>query len=149
MLEAIKTLCDGKFISETWVVNFEKGFHSALLECFPGVDIIGCYFNFAQCTWRRACAEPVFLKRHLHTPDGMKILNQVRSFMALAFVPLNQLDHAFRDLVNPDNLHPVLKPLALYFTVILTIFTTYTQNTANIYISSTSLLQIERCTYHC
>ena len=67
--------------------------------------------------WRYACSPKVGLKKYLDGPDASQLVSQVKSFIALAFVPLDQLDAAYNELVSADNLNPKLKPMHAYFKV--------------------------------
>lgn len=43
-----------KIVTKTMILDFEKGSRAAMKEVFPGIEMKGCYFHFAQCLWKNA-----------------------------------------------------------------------------------------------
>jgi hypothetical protein len=71
--------------------------------------------SFSQAIWRKATNKEWGLLEALNKEP--KLLNQVRSIMALAMVPVEDLHRVFDLLRHPDNLDPRLVRLCNYVRV--------------------------------
>lgn len=77
------------------MIDYEKTFMSSCLKSFPGLELDGCFFHFAQCVWRHVQQE------HLNGSYGESIqfAFRVRMLIALAFVPVDNVINVFESLV--------------------------------------------------
>ena len=94
------------------MMDFEKAAMNAFEHHFPHAEIAGCYFHLCQSIWRkiqnmkldiRYKAEPAFAIR-------------VRKFLALAFVPPNEVHYYMRILMADEvSKNDSLVQFAIYF----------------------------------
>ena len=75
-------------------------------------EILGCLFHLLQNLYKHLIAKGSGL-RHLYLTDP-DIQMQAKSFFALPYVKLCDIDDYFRQLVSENYLDPRLKPFAQY-----------------------------------
>ncbi|XP_057324038.1 uncharacterized protein LOC130666788 [Microplitis mediator] len=80
------------------MVDFERSYINAFTECFPKIDIAGCYFHMTQCVWRKI--QHYGLQKNYNT--DIKFARNVRMLFSLAFVPVNDITDAYEELVASD-----------------------------------------------
>uniref|UniRef100_A0A6P7FMX7 Uncharacterized protein LOC114331989 n=1 Tax=Diabrotica virgifera virgifera TaxID=50390 RepID=A0A6P7FMX7_DIAVI len=76
--------------------DFEQAAFKAMEDCFPGVDINGCFFHLAQ-NMKKQVAAMGYTREY--NADPQFALN-CRMLTALAFVPIEHLDDAFAVLAE-------------------------------------------------
>ncbi|XP_031327416.1 uncharacterized protein LOC116158726 [Photinus pyralis] len=79
-------------------VDFEKAAISAIKECFKGAAISGCLFHFSQILWRRL--QSIGLQSTYQTKDEQELRSSFHSLIALAFVPVEDIEKVFDDVVD-------------------------------------------------
>jgi hypothetical protein len=113
LLEALKELEPTlKPVSVT--VDFERAEHNAFEAAFPGVQLRGCLFHFAQCIWRQIQAHAESLRMYNDPENPDNSLN-IRTLTALALVPHPYAGSAYKALIdssfwkdNADKLEDIL-----------------------------------------
>ena len=101
MIEVIKNLVPNlDFNPVSIMTDFEKAAMNAFGTHFPNADISGCYFHLGQSAWRHLQAPPGTLARRYKedTPFALR----VRRFLALAFVPPNEVHHYMQLLMADE-----------------------------------------------
>ncbi|XP_053595585.1 uncharacterized protein LOC128667860 [Microplitis demolitor] len=78
------------------MVDFEWAYMDAFMDCFPGVEIVGCFFHMTQCVWRQT--QQCGLQRRYN--NDMDFARHLRMIMALAFVPNDDVKDAYEKLVS-------------------------------------------------
>ena len=76
------------------LMDFEKAALNAFEAIHPNSDVIGCFFHLSKNIWRKV--QSAGLQQRYQDDDEFSV--HVRMIMALAFVPLADLDAAFDDL---------------------------------------------------
>ncbi|KAL4097696.1 hypothetical protein QTP88_022427 [Uroleucon formosanum] len=86
--------------------DFELAAFTAIKDAFPNVQIFGCYFHLCQ-NFRSKLGELHLISRYKNEPE---FCIQVKSIIALAFVPISDLDDALDILSEslPEELIDVL-----------------------------------------
>ncbi|XP_052260568.1 uncharacterized protein LOC127864714 [Dreissena polymorpha] len=104
VLGEIKSIL-GAYSVEGFVVDFEAGSWGAIRHVFPGVEIKGCVFHWAQSVWRHVQAVglgPAYMERK-------DLWDYVRKLLVLPFVPSSQIEPLFRNLAQRANTEPLRK----------------------------------------
>ncbi|XP_076061593.1 uncharacterized protein LOC143037341 [Oratosquilla oratoria] len=88
------------FLSEnlnpvTVTIDYERAALSSLKACFPNTIIYGCFFHFGQCLWREIQRSGL---QTWYSDPGNAII--VKSFQALAFVPVTDVTDTFTEFVS-------------------------------------------------
>ncbi len=96
------------------MIDFELAAIASIRDLFPGVVITGCYFHFGQALYRRLQQEG--LQNAYAEEDGIFAI-QARSFAALAFIPLQNVEDYYRALLASPNFDHRLDPFVEYFEV--------------------------------
>ena len=75
------------------LIDFEEGAIEAFSFFFPSTTIIGCFFHFGQCLWRK------FNELGLKTAyaEDEKLKEWFKTCVALAFVPHDKVENVFVD----------------------------------------------------
>ncbi|XP_050517468.1 uncharacterized protein LOC126892081 [Diabrotica virgifera virgifera] len=89
--------------------DFEQAAFAAIEDCFPGVNINGCFFHLAQNV-KKHVAQLGHLTEYNN--DAQFAIN-CKMVTSLAFVPVRHLDHAI-DVLG-TNLPVALQPLLDWF----------------------------------
>ena len=100
-------------VVETIMTDFEKAAINAFEKKFSDAQVAGCYFHLGQCAWRRIQREEANYKRYKEDPA---FAIRVRRFLALAFVPPNEV-HRYMNLLMADEVarNEGLLEFATYF----------------------------------
>ena len=100
-------------VVETIMTDFEKAAINAFEKKFSDAQVAGCYFHLGQCAWRRIQREEANYKRYKEDPA---FAIRVRRFLALAFVPPNEV-HRYMNLLMADEVarNDGLVEFATYF----------------------------------
>ena len=78
------------------LIDFEKAAQNAFEAVHPNADVSGCFFHLCKNIWRKV--QSAGLQQRYQ--DDAEFSISVRMIMALAFIPLPDLDTAFDDLFN-------------------------------------------------
>lgn len=78
------------------LMDFEKAAQNAFEATHPNSDVIGCFFHLCKNIWRRV--QRAGLQQRYQDDQQFSVF--VRMIMALAFVPIVDLETAFDDLFN-------------------------------------------------
>nr|XP_046484281.1 uncharacterized protein LOC124220003 [Neodiprion pinetum] len=95
------------------MIDFERSFANACTECFPGIDIRGCHFHFAQCIWRHIQSVGLQVKYG----EDAEFAPHVKMLIVLAFVPVDDVVAAFETLMASDyfeNNEDIMMPVTDY-----------------------------------
>ncbi len=98
-----------------WLTDFEQAAIQAIAEVFPGCSLTGCFFHFGQALYRRIQTEGLTAA---YAEADQSFATQARSFSALAFVPLADVQRYYEAILNAPNFDNRLRPFAEYFEVI-------------------------------
>eukprot|EP00102_Acyrthosiphon_pisum_P017587 XP_008189050.1 PREDICTED: uncharacterized protein LOC103311248 [Acyrthosiphon pisum] len=97
------------------MVDFEQALLGAITDVFKDTRIRGCFFHFGQCIWRKIQCIPEIREKYISNADFA--LN-VKQLMALAFVPIPDVEEKFDELMSQrffvEN-EELLFPLTDYF----------------------------------
>ncbi|XP_022172326.1 uncharacterized protein LOC111035118, partial [Myzus persicae] len=97
------------------MVDFEQALLGAITDVFKDTRIRGCFFHFGQCIWRKIQCIPEIREKYISNADFA--LN-VKQLMALAFVPIPDVEEKFDELMSQrffvEN-EELLFPLKDYF----------------------------------
>jgi len=93
----------------TITIDFEKAAINAASECFPNVEIHGCFFHLAQNIFRKVRA--VGLQERYKNDEDLSLA--IRMIPALAFVPLDKVTDAFESL--QETLSKEISTIVEYF----------------------------------
>lgn len=88
----LKRILNPKYIS----LDYEQAAINAVEEEFPNSIIAGCFFHLGQSFWRRLQAEGLSAEYALKENTEMR--TQFRSLIAIAFVPVDDVEAAFDEL---------------------------------------------------
>ena len=80
---------------ETILTNFELASIQAIQERFPEAAISRCFFHLGQSLWRHVQVSELY---HFYANDD-DIRANIKSLLALAFLPVNDVSNAFDELV--------------------------------------------------
>lgn len=80
------------------MVDSGRSYMYAFTECFPNIDIAGCYFHMIQCVWRKI--QHYGLQKNYNT--NIIFVRNVRMLFSLAFVPVNDIIDAYEEIVASD-----------------------------------------------
>lgn len=78
------------------LIDFEKAAQNAFEAVHPNADVSGCFFHLCKNIWKKV--QSAGLQQRYQDDAEFSIF--VRMIMALAFIPLPDLDTAFDDLFN-------------------------------------------------
>ena len=92
-------------------MDFEKAAQNAFSNTFPETTISFCLFHLGQNVYRHIVVEG--FKVRYHEDDIFSI--KLRSFIALAFLPINEVADAFDELVDDDDDDDIPQPIVSYF----------------------------------
>ncbi len=81
------------------LTDFELAAMKAFQHQFPDTALSGCHFHFGQCIWRQLQADG-FAAAYNSNPAFAKTVKQL---IALAFVPADDVIHAFEALTADDS----------------------------------------------
>lgn len=95
LFEALKQL-EPRLQPTTVMIDFEIAAKQAIASVFPQASIVGCYFHLGQSLWRRVQSEG--LQQQYQDDADFALL--IRHLLALAFVPLDDMEDAFEEVVN-------------------------------------------------
>ena len=90
------------------IIDFEKSAQNAFSNTFPGTNISFCLFHLGQNLYRHIVAEGFKVRYHEDDIFSLKM----RCFIALAFLPINQVADAFEELIDDDD---IPQPIVSYF----------------------------------
>ena len=97
------TIAERDFVlnPETVMLDFEVAARNAVTEVFPMSTLLGCFFHFTQCIWKKAqsCGLAV---QYRQDPQTQKL---VRRAAVLPLVPAQQVDNVWLNALadNDDN----------------------------------------------
>ena len=93
-------------------IDYERAALNSITACFPNTNIYGCFFHFGQCLWREI--QRSGLQTWYNDPRNAII---VKSFQALAFVPVSDVVDTFTELVSSldDETDEILSGFLGYF----------------------------------
>lgn len=97
------------------MVDFEQALLGAITDVFKDTRIRGCFFHFGQCIWRKIQCIPEIREKYISNADFA--LN-VKQLMALAFVPIPDVEEKFDELMSQSFFvenEELLFPLTDYF----------------------------------
>ncbi|XP_014298070.1 uncharacterized protein LOC106693699 [Microplitis demolitor] len=78
------------------MVDFERAFINAFKHQFARCYIIGCHFHFCKCVWSHIQSTGL---QNQYTTD-LKFCINLKMFMALAFVPIDDVIEAYEELIK-------------------------------------------------
>ena len=78
------------------MIDFEKAAQNAFEAVHPNTDLFACFFHLCNNVWRKV--QRAGLQQRYEDDAEFSIF--VRMIMALAFIPLADLDTAFDELFN-------------------------------------------------
>jgi hypothetical protein len=86
---------------ETVMLDFEVAARNAITEVFPMSTLLGCFFHFTQCIWRKAQACDLAVQ-YRQDPHTQKLVPRVA---VLPLVPAQQVDNVWLNALadNDDN----------------------------------------------
>jgi len=120
-VRTLRVICERKpgMDPKSILTDFEQAEINAFKDVFPNVEMRGCFFHFNQCIWRKIQGSGELQARYQDTVDPNFAFN-VRKISALAFVPVEDVEKAFEDLMNTsffkdENNSAILAPLTDYF----------------------------------
>ncbi|XP_025191560.1 uncharacterized protein LOC112591837 [Melanaphis sacchari] len=94
------------------MVDFEKAAINAIQSVFTNTSVRGCFFHLSQSVWRRL-QNLVFQRRYI---EDSEFALQVRMMAALSFVPEEDVENAWNELLDSELLNEeILTPLPNYF----------------------------------
>ena len=97
------TIAERDFVlnPETVMLDFEVAARNAITEVFPMSTLLGCFFHFTQCIWRKAQACGLAVQ-YRKDPQTQKL---VRRAAVLPLVPAQQVDNVWLNALadNDDN----------------------------------------------
>lgn len=97
------------------ILDFELAAHNAFKFVYPDIEVQACFFHFSQSCWRKL--QDVGLRNDYIDNEGLRVL--VRSFVTLAFLPLDQVTPAFEVLEETAETYyrdiPLLEEFVSYF----------------------------------
>ncbi|XP_060867196.1 uncharacterized protein LOC132942645 [Metopolophium dirhodum] len=98
----------------TLMIDFEKAVQKSVNEVFPECLVRGCYFHFSQSIWRHIQSSSL-QQRYMNDAE---FALEIRQIAALAFIPEEAVENAFKTLIESEfyeNNGPELAPLLNYF----------------------------------
>ncbi len=99
LFSAVRELCP-KSLPLSCSMDFEKGMHNAFISAFPCSKIAGCLFHFGQSIWRKICE----LGKRVQYNNDSRFAMRVKCFIALAFLPIDDVVTNFEDLSDNDDI---------------------------------------------
>jgi hypothetical protein len=96
------------------MVDFEPAFITAVQAEFPGVTITCCLFHLAQNHWRKL--QELGLAIPYEAEDGV-FATLCKSFTALAFLRLGDVEQGFLELCRDPRMDPRLNEFMEYIEV--------------------------------
>lgn len=94
----------------TWIVDFEKGAINAIEKYFPNVTK-GCYFHLQQSVYRKV----IELGCKTNYENDGQFAHHIKCISALAFLPEDEVEEAFRMLTNHSDFPVEATQIAGYF----------------------------------
>jgi len=98
----------------TLMIDFEQAVQKSASEVFPDCLLRGCFFHFSQSIWRHIQSSSL---QQRYTNDA-EFAQEIRQIAALAFIPEEAVENAFKTLCESEfyeNNEPELAPLLKYF----------------------------------
>lgn len=95
-----------------WMTDFEQAVITAIQENFSATTTTGCFFHLQQCVWRKV--QQFGLVSAYKEEDGNFAMS-VRSLAALAFVPEQDVETAYEELISHEEFDQRVQPIADYF----------------------------------
>lgn len=77
-------------------IDFEMGMIKAFQKNFPNAKIVGCFFHYGQCLWRRVQASG---SQKMYN-DDLGFAKCIKKLIALAFVPVVDVIFAYEQLIR-------------------------------------------------
>ncbi|XP_014297673.1 uncharacterized protein LOC106693620 [Microplitis demolitor] len=96
ILEKIKELLPDNIKLCRMLTDYELSFVNAFKNVFIDVHISGCFFHYTQCVWRNVQAKGL----HELYDKNIRIAENIRMLMAIAFVPTNDVIAAYNELIK-------------------------------------------------
>ena len=82
------------------IMDFEKAAHNGFLESFPASNLACCLFHLGQNVYKHIVQEG--MKSRYHQDDSFSL--KMRSFVALAFLPVDDVVDGYEELVDDDDI---------------------------------------------
>ena len=98
MIYELKMACLGlglEFRPSEILLDFEAAVIESLRFAFPTAILIGCFFHFGQCLFRKLC--DVGLREHYGKDEKLK--HWFNLCVALAFIPPDKVEHIFVECI--------------------------------------------------
>jgi hypothetical protein len=85
---------DLSFSAEMIMMDFKLTAVNSARSAFPNISIKGCLFHLNQSLWRKL--QELGLSAQYRNPEGIVIRNSIHQFMALTFMPENEIVFVFK-----------------------------------------------------
>ncbi|KAJ8298556.1 hypothetical protein KUTeg_023899 [Tegillarca granosa] len=99
VFDVIINLLPRRSAVQTIVADFEKAAWAAVRQATPGVTVRGCYFHWSQAIWRKVQEDGLQTRYN----DDNATYNIVRKLLALPFLPVQEVRHAFATVTSSVN----------------------------------------------
>ena len=86
-----------------YIIDYENAVFKAIERVFPMAEMHGCLFHFTQCLWRKVqeCGLQVEYNKR-----NSQVKKMVKRCSALAFLPLDRVDNAWKLIFDDAPDHP-------------------------------------------
>ena len=98
MILEIKNACMSKslvFRPDSIIVDFEIGAIGAFVLHFPSINVVGCFFHYGQCLYRKL----VELGLKSQFSQDIKLKEWFATCVSLAFIPPNRVQYVFGEFI--------------------------------------------------
>lgn len=97
---------------QSFTIDYEQSAIASIKHIFPDVEVSGCFFHFGKCLYK--AIQRIGLQNWYADSHNSKI---IKSFQALAFVPVQDVVGAYQELVSSltEEMVQTLTPFIGYF----------------------------------